>query len=193
MIMIDEYNKMGETGVNSSTEIALFEFYSELFASRHIHRVTCSPRTIIDNNATIILTVIGKNTEAKTTRLRLQYRNNEDRNIKTLGYIDINVAETIQQDFYRRYVEKKRKRQDLLDKHGVRGIKELEFAILTLQTYNDLSDIAKIKKIEPDLILSIIDENRRKNKMHYSLPTLTFLIMQVKGMLALQTEINNLS
>lgn len=72
-IQIDEFNKMAETGVNATTEQALFAYYSDVFAANYVHRILCTPSAIVDANCSIYLEVIGRDLETKTTRLKLMF------------------------------------------------------------------------------------------------------------------------
>jgi len=58
-----------------------------------------------------------------------------------LGTVNISVAEVLRTDDYKRYKERKFARMDLLKKYGVADIRQLEFSVITLETYNELKDL----------------------------------------------------
>lgn len=187
--LIDEFSTMGETGFNATTEQAMYKEHSDLFAQEKLHKISCSPTYINDRNADIILDVVGTNKEKKITRVIVNYRDTTEWIIFPLGYADIYVGDIIEMEFYRRYRIKKFKRLDLLKKHGIKNVKELEFSIITKEVYDVMKDTAYIKKQTQDVILGVVEAIRRKLKMQYSILTLNFVIMKVKGMLDLVSEI----
>ena len=67
-IVVDEFNRLAETGLNATTETILFDQYSDQFAQDFIHRIACSPHIIADRNATIILDVIGTDKKHRNKR-----------------------------------------------------------------------------------------------------------------------------
>lgn len=215
-IAIDEFNRMAATGLNATTEESLFAFYSDVFAGKYIHRVTASPDVITDKNANIILDVQGNDNDKKVTRLKLTYRDISSKQQMVLGFVDIYVGDVIENwekyvrpiflkndksledgeilakyrkiDFYVRYQIKKYKRMDLVDKHGVRDIRELEFSTIVLQTLEELRDYAKFNKVSPELVLSTVDEIRRKHKRIYTLFVLNEISSKVRAILSLYHE-----
>lgn len=191
-VMIDEFSNLGETGLNATTEMAMYEEHSNLFAQRFVHKISCSPSHIQDKNSNIILDIIGKDTENGLTQVKVSYRDVISRIPLTLGTAIINVKEVINQPFYKRYRMKKFKRMDLLDKHGVRNIKELEFSVITTEAYEQLKEGTRIKKYTNETILSMVEGIRRKHKMVYSLLALNYVVLMVKSMLDLQAEVHQL-
>jgi hypothetical protein len=167
--VIDEYSEVAKTGLNATVEQAIFKHYSDIFAQKYLHRIACSPTTILDENAIIILEIIGKDTKQKITRAKLQYRHLTENNMITIGKIDINVNTTLKADYYRRYRKKKFARMTLLEKHGIRDIRELEIAELVLDSYTTLAQMTKFKKPTGPTILATIEAVKRKHKRIYSL------------------------
>lgn len=192
-IIIDEWSKLGGTGINASTEEALYETYSDIFAGKYIHRINCSPRTIGDPNSNIILEVMGKDTEKKITRCKLVYRFVGEAEMITLGYVDINVAETIEAEFYQSYKEKKFKRMELLDKHGVRDIRELEFAEIVIETYKKLQSYANVEKVKNELIMAMVGDVRRQKSRIYSIVAENEIMTRTKGLLDMKTTISHMN
>lgn len=182
-ILIDEWNRLAKTGMNATTEEALFDYYSDVFAGKYVHRVTTSPADVVDNNAIIILDVLGRDREKAVTRCKLTYRNPLDMRMLTLGYVDIYVDDLIIQDFYLAYKEKKFKRMELLDKHGVRDIRELEFAEIVLDTLDELKIMAEVGRVNHRLVAAMVDEVRRKHKRIYSMVTLSEISSKVEAIL----------
>lgn len=54
-ILVDEYNKMAESGANATTEKNLLDDYSSRFAAWYVHRIGCSPVGTIDHLAEVFL------------------------------------------------------------------------------------------------------------------------------------------
>ena len=75
-VLIDEFSSLGETGLNSTTEKAMEEEHSNIFAQRFVHKISCSPHKIQDSNANIILDIIGKDIERGVTQVKVIYRYN---------------------------------------------------------------------------------------------------------------------
>jgi len=220
-ITIDEFNRMASTGLNATTEEALFDYYSDVFAGKYIHRISCSPDVITDKNANIILDTIGKDEKKGIVRCKLMYRDIVSKSSIILGYVDIYVGDLIEtweketkpiffkrphelkdkkdinelrnSDFYSRYQIKKYDRMDLLEKHGVRDIREPEYASIILDTLKELQDLAKIGKISHEIILTTVDEIRRRNKRIYSILALNEISTKARAILSVYSEINKLA
>ena len=97
ILLVDEWDDMNETGENSTTESALRNLISKVHAQRNIHIVSCSPEDQVDPLSDIILEVVAKDTESKTTRCYLYYsiKHNGGKMQVLLGYVDINVSNVI--------------------------------------------------------------------------------------------------
>lgn len=187
-IIVDEFSRIAETGLNATTESALLDYYSDVFAQRRINKIACSPSRIMDKNATIILEYIGKNEEKLISRFKVIYRDVADGyNMRTLGYVDFYVGDIIKKDFYLKYREKKFKRMELLDKHGVRDIRDLEFSGIVLQSIEILKGVIKDgnKADLTDLIHSVVSKVCRKEKRIYSYLTLTEIGSRVRAIISL--------
>ena len=74
IIGIDEYGAMEETGANATIEAKHLEQFSDLQAQREIHRIGCSPRHIMDKNATVILKIVSKDPEEFKTHALVYYK-----------------------------------------------------------------------------------------------------------------------
>lgn len=172
-VLIDEYNVMAEGGANASTEEQILQAYGDMFASDGVDIVNCNPTRMRDPNAFIHLNIIGK-IEGGYTRCELQYCNNLEGDIQTLGHVDIYVGDIIKNwtqnvraifekekitpeeekyveeqaktDPYVKYILKKERRKKLLTQHHIRDIRTLEFARVTLQVYRQLHDAIKGRK-----------------------------------------------
>ena len=99
-IVIDEFNRLADTGLNASTESTVFDYYSDVFAQRNTHRWTCSPYTVIDKNCTIILDVIGRDKKAGTTTLKVQYRDPLGKISLTIGHVVFPVIAILDTEYY---------------------------------------------------------------------------------------------
>lgn len=153
-IGIDEFNKLGETGANSSIEAILYQTYSDIFAQQRIHVINCSPSIVNDSNCWLILEVIGKDLKKKITRVKVVYRDVISGRTLAIGRADIPVGEVIEKKWCKRYVEKKFKRMGLVQDHGVRKISELETARIIISIYEKLKKRARTLKVNSDVILN---------------------------------------
>ncbi len=190
-IVIDEFSRMAETGLNATTEIALFNYYSDVFAQKFVHRISCSPATILDLNANIILEYVGKNVEKRLSKFILRYRNTaEGFREYTLGCVYINVSEIIDEEYYVKYRKKKFDRMALLDKHGVRDIRELEFSDIIIDVVDDLREYVTDgdKSTLSDLVLASISRICREKKRIYSIITTNEIASRCKNLLCLHTD-----
>lgn len=220
-IVIDEFNRMAKTGANATTEEALFDYYSDVFAAKYIHRISCSPDVIADKNANIILDVMGRNNKQKVTQCKLIYRDIITKQHLTLGYVNFELKQLVKnwqekiepiflkpgrtpkqekliehqknEDFYVRYQLRKYRRLELLEKHGVRDIREPEYASIVIETLIELQDYAKIKKVDSDMITTLVDEVRRRSNRIYSLLAIQEIATRVRAILNVYTEIHRIS
>lgn len=222
-LAIDEFNSMAKTGLNATTEEALFEYYSDVFAAQYQHRITASPDIITDKNATLILDVIGKDEKLNITRCKLIYRDIITKVMKTIGHIDIHTGDLIknwlesardiietragaqnpqevalikrleEEDFYVHYQLKKYRRMDLIKKEGVRDVRELEYAGIILNVVAELEEHAKIEKIDRDLMVLTVDEVRRREKRIYTMLVLNEIGTKASGLLNIYSKINKLT
>lgn len=169
-IMIDEYNRMGETGLSATTEKAISQQYSDIFTQNFVHRIGCTPSGIIDPNASIILDVKGRNLETGKTRLKVRYRDiTEGGTPIVIGRMDVDVSAVMKMKWYQDYRKKKFKRMDLMEKSGIRDIRDPEFSIITLSTFEELKELAAIKRVQRVLIKGKVDEVLRKEGLIYSI------------------------
>lgn len=98
VILTDEWNELENTGENVTVERALQKNFSDIQAVRYIHRVSCSPKDLVDENTDIILEVIPTvRDKSFITKLRLYYRFLLGGDVRTqlIGHININVGEVI--------------------------------------------------------------------------------------------------
>lgn len=193
---IDEWNKLSETGYNASVESAFLEYFSDVQAQRFIHRISCSPRGLVDPNATIILECLGKNKESKVTRVIVKYRllQAEGEQIQVVGHADIFVGEVMKTKWYKQYRERKFKKMELVTQEGVRDIREMEYSELVLRVFRKLRNLAKMGLVNRDLINGYVETERRKDKRFLSILTTDDIISKVMGILRLvkeQTRIQN--
>lgn len=190
-IVIDEFSNLAQTGLNASTETALFDYYSDVFAQKYVHRFSCSPSIILDRNATVIMEYIGKDITNKISRFKCSYRNPSDgfREV-VLGHVNLDVSNVLDKKFYQRYRKKKFDRMSLLDRHGVRDIRELEFAGIILPVVGELRFFTMDgSRVVVDTILSTVSRICRENKRIYSLLTLNEISSRVKSLLHYHSEI----
>lgn len=190
-IGIDEYNRLGDTGLNSSVETTLFATYSDIFAQQHVNRVSCSPSVVNDINCWLILEVYGTNKKEKITTCKVVYRDIISGRRQCIGHANFFVGDIIKDKSYVRYRKKKFKRMELLQKHGIRKISELDFSEIILGVYNELKEIAiGDRKVDPDVVLSAVKRIIREKRFIGSLIAESDIASSVRGMLGLLHNIN---
>lgn len=187
-IVIDEWNRMVNTGYNATTEMTLFDYYSDVFAQRFVHRISCAPSNVVDKNCYLFLDIEGRDLEKKVTRLKVIYKDIVTGESLVIGHFDIYVGDTMQMPWYGKYREKKFKRMELLEKNGIRDIRELEFADVALRAFLILSDTAKTVRIKTNTINKTVDMVRRQQGRIYSMLTMNEITGRVKGLLDLLNE-----
>lgn len=216
-IQIDEYNTMAEGGANASTEQQILQSYGDMFAVNHVHVINCNPTQIRDPNAFVHLEVLGKKPEKGYTKCKVTYVNNLDGDSKDLGYIIVDVWKYIKnwvtyvrpvfekiektekdeehieewrkKDWYTRYYIKKQLRLDLTSDHGIRDVRELEFADIVLLSYSDLKDLAICSSSKSDLpidlMMQTLKEICEEQSVIFSFYTETIVLGHLKALLYL--------
>ena len=126
--VIDEWNELAMLGFNATTETKVGKYISDEHAIRHINRVSCSPSGQVDSQANIFLRILGRNTQKKITRAILTFKMSTEIGdvYQVLGHIDWYVGETIKKQWYKEYMDRKKKKLELVGKEKVKGLVELE-------------------------------------------------------------------
>lgn len=163
-VMVDEYNALSDTGLNSSVEKAYLQAYSDIAAQRYLHKISCAPRKVEDINSDIILETESKNTKSGKTRCWLYYRLNQPTGQRTqqLGYIDIRVSHILQETWYQGYRNKKFKKIALFTKYGIRDARDLEYPEIIWKAAQQLKKIALLgQKPTTGTIKETLDEEKK--------------------------------
>lgn len=165
-IGIDEFDELGETGYNATTDKAGLNSYSDLGRAYYIHRFVCSPKDTLDKNAYLIFNVIGADKQRKFTRCLLSYKlfKNGMEVEQLLGYIDIDVSPILHTKFYKEYEERKMKRLRLFSEFGIVHERHIFFAKVVLDAYKELRPLALRGRIEKGMAELQIDMSARKHK-----------------------------
>lgn len=126
---IDEFSTLARTGVNSTTEEALMNHYSDIFAGQYLHRVCAGTDGLTDKNTTVILDVIGKDEEKRITRCKLIYRDIITKQQITLGYVDIKTGHIVKNwiDGGIRDIVEKREAQTMEEIRKIEEYKKKDF------------------------------------------------------------------
>lgn len=190
-IQIDEFNRMIATGYNATTEMTLFDYYSDVFAQRFVHRVSCAPSQMIDRNCYLILDIEGRDLERKVTRVKVTYRDIITGDEMVVGHMDVYVGDIMIMPWYKKYREKKFKRMELLENNGIRDVRELEFAFISIKAFTQLSEMAKTKKVPISTVNKTVDIIRRSQGRIYSMLTMNEISSRCKGLLDLLTDKHN--
>lgn len=102
------------------------------------------------------------------------------------------IEKAVKEDFYVWYQNKKYRRMDLLKKHGVRDIRELEFAEMILKVIEELSEYAQITRPETGVIIAVTDEVIRKERRLYSTYAKTDIAQKSAGILNMYNSIQKI-
>lgn len=186
-LMIDEWNQLGETGFNATTESALLTYYSDVQAQRYIHRISCAPRELVDPNADIVLEVLTTDRFKQSTTFLVYYRlvKASEERLQLCGRATVSVSDAIKCDFHQAYRKKKFAKMDFIIQHGIRDVRELEYARIILAAYIDLKPLVVAMNVKNDLAASTIEKIRRENKEFFSILTSEDVIRKVVGLLSL--------
>lgn len=189
-IGIDEYNRLADTGLNSSVDQVLSATYSDIFAQQNVNRVSCSPSVVSDVNTWLILEVYGKNKEKKTTTCKLVYRDIISNSRQCIGRVTFDVSGILKEKWFEKYREKKFKRMELLQKKGIRKFTELTIASIVLAVYEDLEKIVfEDRKVDPDVVLSSVKQTMKKQKFFGSMLAEGEVASEVRNLLGLKHNV----
>lgn len=193
-LVIDEWSEMAKTGYGATTEEAFLTEYQDIHAQKYVNRISCSRGTIIDKGSTILLKVIGKDTQKQITQLEVIYKiltPNGEIN-QTIGYIRINVKKTLQAPWYQTYRKRKFQKMELLTKHGIANQREMEAAEIILETHKDLAKMAQLGAISKDIVDGYIESIKRTKKRFLSIIGKEDLVNKTYGLLKMEKEISKL-
>lgn len=181
--VIDEWNSMEETGQNATVEQTLLDYFSDVQAQRFIHRVSCSPTKMSDTNADLLINVIQPDKQRKTTLCHLFYRVNkgELRYPQLLGFLEIDVKDTLEAPWYQEYRKDKKQKWDLILKEGIFRPRELEYAAITKAVVNKIKNLIKIGAANKDVIESYVRREYKIRKIPLTLIGITEATNEVNG------------
>lgn len=168
--VIDEWNELAMLGFNATTETKVGKYISDEHAIRHINRVSCSPSGQVDSQANIFLRILGRNTQKKITRAILTFKMSTEIGdvYQVLGHIDWYVGETIKKQWYKEYMDRKKKKLELVGKEKVKGLVELEESEVIISVMERIKKLAKIERITKDIIAQYVDIERRNSDMPFN-------------------------
>lgn len=183
--VVDEYSTMAETGMGATTDVALLDHYSDIFAQKFAYRIGCSPERITDKNANIVLEVIGKDTKKKITRVLVSYRliKGYMPTFQIIGHADIYVGDVLKTEWYKKYREMKFERMELLAKEGIRTSREFKFADLTLEVISKMRRLAYLGTASKESIVNYLEIAKVRNKKFLSMIGDKNLIDRIAGVL----------
>jgi hypothetical protein len=186
---IDEWSELGKSGENATTENNLFTFYTDVCAQRYIHRVMCTPKALnqFDKASVILLDVLGRDDEKKETLCKVYYNDpSQLMGAVPLGTVKFEVGELIGEEWYLRYRRKKFARIDLLDKYGVKDVRELEISAMTLMAYERLKDMARASaKVPQELVETTTKHILQDEKLFYSILGMGVIVTRTRALLDL--------
>jgi hypothetical protein len=189
--VVDELNELEETGENSSVEIVLNNYFSDVMAQRNIHKISCSPTQTTDRNALIFLDVVSTDKINHKNYCKIYYRTNnagiEDKQL--LGIITVDVNEVLNEAWYKEYRKRKFEKMDLILKEGIFRPRVLQYARLIIETTAELEKVAKmgagLTQQLPNIVRNYIKIKARKHKIPQSIIGEELATREVMGILAL--------
>lgn len=192
VLVIDEWNELGNTGLNATTENSLLTYYAEVQAQRYIHRISCSPSKISDIGADIILDVQSVDKDTQITNFLVSYKLVSSSVIypQLIGYARLNVSQAIKCPFYKKYRAKKFQKIDFVIKSGVRDVREIQQAILIKEVWIELRPLTRYMKVKREVVSATVDKVRRMHNEIVSILTSEELTKKAFALLDLEREIN---
>jgi ABC-type dipeptide/oligopeptide/nickel transport system ATPase component len=189
---IDEWSTMSETGSGATTEQAWLNYISDVMAQKFVHRISCSPSTIVDSGANIVLETIGKDVDRKITRALCSYRivKPEGEITQLVGYIDFFVGEILNKEWYIQYRKKKFKRMEMLNVHGIQNPRELGQAEVVREVYTEIRELAKYRPVTRPIVKAWLDMKKREKKQLQSIIMNEEMTEKIIGLLTIEREMN---
>lgn len=195
-IGIDEWNALATTGLNATTESAQYQYYSDVQAQRYIHKLACSPGTVVDPNADIALQVVSVDKAAERTYFTVHVklsRPNGESFFQLVGLASVCVHQALHHPVYAEYRRKKFKKMALVTKEGVRDVRELEMARIIVEVFNRLQGLAAHAIVSRDTCSVYVDVVRHEHRELLSILSSDDIVRKVHGLLRAKREIYELS
>lgn len=185
VIMIDEWNKLGESGYNATVEENLLTYYSEVQAQRYIHKISCSPSTIADKQSDLVLEVLSADKELKRTNFLLYYKVSKAgmEHMQLVGSGSLSVKRALSCRYYNNYRAKKFAKMDFIIKHGIKDVREIEQARMITKVYEDLERLTKVMPINKDIISNYLEKKRAEEREFLSILSSEDIIRKIMGLL----------
>jgi len=195
VIGIDEWNALGGTGLNATTEETQFQYYSDVQAQRYIHKIACSPSVVVDPNADVVLQVVSIDKVAKRTYFTISVRlvRPEGQMFQLVGMGSVDVSVALAHPVYAQYRNKKFLKMDLVTKEGVRDVRELEHACIIISVWDALYPLAAYSSISRDVCANYVEKCRHDQRELLSILTIDDIVRKSHGLLRLQRDICSLS
>lgn len=189
---VDEYSALEETGWNATIEAKWLEQFSDVQAQRFIHRASCSPRKIIDENASIIIEVIEKDTKTKTTVCLIYFKRTTPmgQRIQLIGSIRLYVGDIIETEWYSRYRKRKFEKMDLINKEGIYQTRHLYFAPTIMSSYESLVKLSIFGRPTKNIIETRIKRELQERKIPISTLAVDHLRVEVQGLIEQKATID---
>lgn len=190
-LLIDEWNELGETGLNSTTDKSLFQYYSDVQAQRYIHKVSCAPKEFVDPNSDIILDIVSADKVRKVTHFLISFRFSkaEGEVIQLIGRGTINVSEILTNEVYNKYRDKKFRKMELVYSHGIRDVREIEQADIIVRVWKEMKNLANLMVVDRGVISNYVDKVRREKSELLSLLSVEDIIRKIHGLMQLERTI----
>lgn len=149
-------------------------------AQRFVHRFTATPSNQPDPTSTIILTVVNRNKKEMKTICKVYYCDyNTFGNKVFLGYAWFDVHTIVDSELERLYRIIKAKRWELLNKHGIRDLREAERADILLDTLSEVEETAQYVDYDGTILKPLVEKKLQDKKRVASMAYRDDLVMDV--------------
>ena len=189
-VLVDEFSSMGKTGLGATTEESYLNWYENVSAIKRIHTIYCTPNNEYDKYGLILLEIYDINKQTKITKARVYYNDQSLQRKQLLGYISVKVEDILNKPWNKQYLTKKSMAIDMLLSNAIRDVRELEFAIVKLITFQKHRRLAELGNNDRNLIKEKITETTREIGGVYTILQTEEALSSVLGLTNLIIERN---
>lgn len=190
--IIDEWSDLEETGFSSSILDAWLSEFSNTQAQRFYHRIACSPTEIVDKNTDILLECVDGENGFTFNYLRYRYSTGGGRIPVLLGYVIIDVRETLAMPLYKEYRRRKKEKWALRNKYNIQSVREMELAGIILDVFGRLKAYLKFGDVKPKAIKSLVKVESDKYGAWFSVFHKKDICDEIEGIADMYSTIINM-
>lgn len=190
--VIDELNEMNTGGDNTTVVRQIYISNAEVNAQKFVYRFCATPRvnSFYEHTSLLVFRSIGMDRANKLNYWIVYYNDPADTEKYPIGLYISDISEILEEKWYQKYKKKKFARMNLLNKHGVRDVRELRNAKVILQVFNALKDSTKFgTKIKTETISGQIDLVLHREKLIYTSLAKANTLEPIKALISLKHAI----